>query len=185
MRGAKTRAKEHLMTVDHPLKQYVETTPDWPKEGVNFLDISPLLADHFNETVQAMQNLFTADELDGIDAFAGLDARGFIFAAALATATGKGFIMPRKGGKLPPPFSEKSYDLEYGQATLQLKPGNGNVAIVDDVLATGGTLKAAAELCSDAGYTVKSLAVLIDLAFLHDDDFNWQGITPRAVMTYE
>ncbi len=93
--------------------------------------------------------------------------------------------MPRKGGKLPPPFSEKSYDLEYGQATLQLKPGNGNVAIVDDVLATGGTLKAAAELCADAGYTVKSLAVLIDLAFLHDDDFNWQGITPRAVMTYE
>ncbi len=168
---------------DHPLKQYIEATPDWPKEGVNFLDISPLLAEHFNETVQAMKELFTAEELDDIDAFAGLDARGFIFAAALASATGKNLVMPRKGGKLPPPFHEQTYDLEYGQATLQLKPGKGNIAIVDDVLATGGTLKAAADLCTDAGYKVKHLAVLINLAFLND--FEWDGLKPRAVLNYE
>lgn len=166
----------------HPLAAHIQSVPDFPEPGILFRDISPLLAAKFPETVDALCELFTAEELSGIDAFAGVDSRGFIFASALAAKLNKQFIMPRKGGKLPPPFREQSYDLEYGQATLQLKPGSGRVAIIDDVLATGGTLKAAADLCTEAGYTVTHLAVLINLAFLNE--FSWNGVHPRALITY-
>ncbi len=167
----------------HPLKDFIDNVPDFPKPGVLFRDISPLLSTKFPETVQALSHLFTEEELKDVDGFAGVDSRGFIFASALATRLNKQFIMPRKGGKLPPPYKEASYSLEYGEAKLQMKPGNGNVIIIDDVLATGGTLKAAATLCSDAGYTIKGFAVLINLKFLNN--FEWNGLHPRAVISYE
>ena len=167
----------------HPLADFIENVPDFPEPGVLFRDISPLLSSKFPETIEALSQLFTKSELEDIDGFAGVDSRGFIFASALATRLNKQFIMPRKGGKLPPPYKEQSYDLEYGQATLQLKPGKGNIVIIDDVLATGGTLKAAAELCEDAGYHIKALCVLINLTFLND--FEWKGLRPRAVITYD
>ena len=171
------------MTIDD-LKGAVRDVPDFPIEGILFKDITPILKDPV--LFKYAMSLFEAQIVGkGITKVAAIDARGFLFGGILCERLGIGLVPIRKQGKLPYKTYEESYDLEYGQATLQLKPGNGNVAIVDDVLATGGTLKAAAELCADAGYTVKSLAVLIDLAFLHDDDFNWQGITPRAVMTYE
>ena len=164
------------------LAQYIESISDFPKPGVTFRDISPLLARKFPEVVHAMVGLFTAEEMAKIDAFAGVDSRGFIFASALAAHTGKNFIMPRKAGKLPPPYAEKEYALEYGNAKLQLKHGNGNIIVVDDVLATGGTMSAAATLCTEAGYTVKGFAVLVDLKFLND--FSWNGLKTRSVIQY-
>lgn len=165
------------------LARYVTAVPDFPKPGVMFRDISPLLAEKFPQAVDEMAALFAAECLAEADAFAGIDARGYIFAAGLAARLGKNFVMPRKGGKLPAPFAEKEYSLEYGAAKLQLKPGRGSVIIVDDVVATGGTLYAAADLCVEAGYKVAGFAALIDLAFLND--FSWRGMHVRSVIRYD
>lgn len=162
---------------------HVDAIPDFPKPGVVFRDISPLLANHFPQAIDEMARLFTAAELSRVDAFAGVDARGYIFAAALAAKLGRNFVMPRKGGKLPEPFAEREYTLEYGTARLQLKRGSGNVIVVDDVIATGGTMRAAADLCVDAGYEVIGFAALIDLAFLND--FSWNGLRARTLIRYE
>ena len=165
------------------LRRHIANIPDFPQAGVVFRDISPLLAHDFPSVVTAMTGLFTDAELKTIDAFAGVDSRGFIFASAMAAHTGKNFIMPRKAGKLPAPYAEKEYQLEYGTARLQLKHGTGNIIVIDDVLATGGTLAAAADLCADAGYTVKGFATLINLSFLNN--FTWNGLNARSVITYD
>jgi len=101
------------------------------------------------------------------DYWVGIDARGFIFASALASING-GLIMCRKKGKLPPPTISQEYSLEYGTDTLEIQPGKGTVVIVDDVYATGGTMNAVEQLCQKAGYTVIGKLVLIDLLFLHE-----------------
>ncbi len=165
----------------------IATTPDWPEPGVLFRDISPLLAQRFPETIEALTQVITPHD---IDAFAGVDARGFIFAAALAQKFGKNFVMVRKGGKLPPPSLRESCTLEYGTATFEMKPATPKpdgtaprIVILDDVLATGGTLRAAADLCARAGYNVVGLATLINLKFLND--FEWKGLKVKAVVEYE
>lgn len=167
----------------HDLERYIDHTPDFPEPGIMFRDISPLLSQKFPETIQAMIDLFSPVELDAIDAFAGIDARGFIFASAMAANTGKNLIMVRKGGKLPPPASSEDYALEYGHATMELKNGTGRIAIIDDVIATGGTLEAAANLCQKAGYQVHALAALLDLQYLNQ--FSWNGLKPRSVIQYQ
>lgn len=165
------------------LEQFIATTPDFPQKGILFRDISPLLAQKFPETIDALSNLFTTDELKNIDAFAGVDARGFVFAAALAAKHGKNMIMIRKGGKLPPPSIQQNYALEYGSATLELKQGNGGkIILLDDVLATGGTMKAAADLCAKAGYSITGISALINLKALNS--FTWNGIEPRCLFSY-
>lgn len=171
------------MTSTSELARLVAATPDFPKPGILFRDISPLLAAQFPRAVADMAGLFTAAELAAADAFAGIDARGYIFAAALAARLDKNFVMLRKGGKLPQPYVEKEYALEYGTAKLQLKAGTGRVIVVDDVVATGGTLAAAADLCRDAGYTVTGFAALIDLVFLNR--FIWNGLRVRSLIQYE
>lgn len=166
------------------LEQLIEHIPDFPEKGVLFRDISPLLAQKFPETIEAMASLISAEELEKTDAFAGIDARGFIFASALAAKTGKNMLMLRKSGKLPPPSLRKEYELEYGQSGIELRHLKPlSVFIVDDVLATGGTLKAAADLCSEAGHTVHGFVTLIDLKFLND--FSWNNLTVRSLIQYE
>lgn len=163
------------------LNKFIRTVPDFPKPGVYFKDISPLLADS-----RALQ--FTIDsmvakiDLSSVDAFVGLESRGFIFAGMMAAKTNKGFIPFRKKGKLPPPVVAESYTLEYGSATLEAQSGKGRVVIVDDVLATGGTLKASVALAQKSGYTVQDLIVLIDLTFLNQFRFNEQKV--KSVLAY-
>ena len=160
-------------------KELIKEIQDWPKEGVSFKDISPFLKSmHFKTSLLNLSKKF--DNLDKVDHFVGIDSRGFIFASALSVLLDKGLILIRKKGKLPPPVISQSYSLEYGEDCLEISPGDGNVIIVDDVLATGGTLTAAKELCQKAGYNVIDCGVLIDLKFLHPE-----SLSVKSVVTYE
>jgi adenine phosphoribosyltransferase len=164
------------------LKQAISDVADFPRPGILFRDISPLLRDHFAATVQAMDALLTDEEWRGIDALAGIESRGFILGAALALHRGKGFVLVRKQGKLPPPVVDVAYELEYGSGVLEMQRGRGRVLLIDDVLATGGTMTAAADLCERAGYQLGALAVLIDLNIVRD--FAWRTLRLRAVINY-
>jgi adenine phosphoribosyltransferase len=142
--------------------------PDWPEPGVLFKDISPLLADPvaFQGVIDALATSWAGQ----VDVVAGVEARGFVLGAPLALRLGVGFVPVRKAGKLPRAVFASSYDLEYGQATLEVHqdsfvPG-ARVLVVDDVLATGGTAAAALSLVSVAGGVVAGLAVLLELTFL-------------------
>jgi len=164
------------------LKQAISDVADFPRPGILFRDISPLLRDHFAATVLAMDALLTDEEWSGIDALAGIESRGFILGAALAIRRGKGFVLVRKQGKLPPPVVDVAYELEYGSGVLEMQRGRGRVMLIDDVLATGGTMTAAAELCERAGYQLGALAVLIDLNIVKD--FSWRTLRLRTVLNY-
>jgi adenine phosphoribosyltransferase len=164
------------------LKNAISNVPDFPRQGILFRDISPLLRDHFDDTVQALDALLTEAEWADVDALAGIESRGFILGAALAIHRGKGFVLVRKQGKLPPPVVDVSYQLEYGSGVLEMQRGRGRLVLVDDVLATGGTMSAAAELCERAGYQLQALAALIDLNIVAD--YAWRNLRLRAAINY-
>ena len=161
-------------------KKFIKEVPNFPIKGVNFKDISPLLADQ--ETFRsALVDMGGRVRLP--DYWVGIDSRGYLFSSGLATYFGGGVVCARKEGKTPGDFVSKTYDLEYGTATLELQPGNGEVVIVDDVLATGGTLKAVNELAELAGYDVVGNLVLVDLKYVpRVDDFN---LNVKSVVRYE
>ncbi len=175
MLGARQAAAAGVTLASMNFKNYIAEVADFPKPGVGFKDISPLLsnAQVFSEVVLKMGDLL---DLSQIDYFAGIESRGFIFAAALAVQFKKGFLPIRKAGKLPPPIRKLKYQLEYGSAEIEMQAGTGRIAILDDVLATGGTLAAAIQLASQAGYTVTDTAVLIDLTFLNQMQFKNQKV---------
>src|ERR1700733_10270318 len=125
------------------LKRHVVDVPDFPRAGILFRDIAPLLRTHFDATLEAMDRLFSEHEWRHIDALAGIEARGFVLAAGLGGGGGKGFVPIRKQGKLPPPVVSAAYALEYGNAVLEVQSGGGRLALIDDVLATGATMRAA------------------------------------------
>jgi adenine phosphoribosyltransferase len=164
------------------LKQAIRNVPDFPRPGVLFRDIAPLLRDHFEATLQALDGLLTPQEWDAVDALAGIESRGFILGAALAVRRRKGFVLVRKQGKLPPPVVDVSYDLEYGSGVLEMQRGQGRIVLVDDVLATGGTMTAAADLCDRAGYQLQALLALIDLRIVAD--YSWRNLRLRASVSY-
>lgn len=150
------------------IRSRLRDVPDFPLLGVLFKDIMPLLADPsaFGACIDAFAELPAAAEADLI---AGVEARGFVVAAALARAVDAGVVPVRKAGKLPPPTVSASYELEYGSAEIEVPVGlleGKRVYVVDDVLATGGTLRATLELLGRAGATVTGVGVLIELSAL-------------------
>lgn len=164
-------------------KSLIRDVPDFPIAGVLFRDVSPLLGDAaaFEKVAVDFGNMLN---LENVDLFVGIESRGFIFAAQLAAHYKKGFLPLRKAGKLPPPVIQKSYALEYGQATLEIVPSSraARVVICDDVLATGGTLNAAIHLCEEAGYKVEDVLVLINLTFLNTMKFKNEAV--KSLITY-
>ena len=155
------------------LKDFIAIREDWPKEGISFKDITPLLQDAsaFQETVNQLMEPF---KNLGITKILCADARGFIFGAPVALALGAGLSIARKPNKLPYVEFSKSYDLEYGSNTLQVAPGAINkgdkVLVVDDLLATGGSAKALTNLCNDAGGEIVGYSFVIELTGLHGRD---------------
>jgi adenine phosphoribosyltransferase len=165
----------------HGFETHIRNVPDFPKPGVMFKDISPLLRDRFPDVIHAMS---AGIDWKSVDYVVGIESRGFILGAAIAQANGKGFIAMRKKGKLPPPVISEDYSLEYGTDTLEMyvQEKSARVVIVDDVLATGGTLRAAMNLCERNKLHVAKLAVLINLTFLNQ--FKEQGISIHSVLNY-
>src|SRR5437660_717174 len=155
------------------LTQYIRNIPDFPKPGIQFKDITPLLAapEAFRDAIRQM-----TEQIAGrpVDAIAAAEARGFLFAAPLALVMKKPLVPLRKPGKLPYRTHRLQYDLEYGSAELQIHidgfvPG-ARVLLIDDLLATGGTLAAACQLIDKAGGQVAACAVLVELLFLKGRD---------------
>lgn len=163
------------------LKQLIVDVPDFPKAGILFRDIGPLLRQQFQAAIDSMDALFSSDEWRGVDLIGGIESRGFMLAGALAERRRKGFVAIRKRGKLPPPVHIAAYSLEYGEDHLEVQPGRGRLLIVDDVFATGGTMQTAASLCTEAGFEVIAIATLIDIG-LNPVAFSAQGV--RAAIRY-
>jgi len=169
------------------LKQLIREVPDFPKEGINFYDITTLLkdADGLRRTIDAL-----ADEYKDvqIDTLIGVESRGFIFAAPLAYHLGAGFVPVRKPRKLPAECVSISYDLEYGQDTLEMHKdavGEGHrVLIVDDLLATGGTAKATVDLVESLGGNIVGLLFLVELNFLNGRS-KFNGYDVRSLIRYD
>ena len=151
------------------LKTLIREVPDFPKPGILFYDITTLLKDKagFRGVIDGMKEHYRDTQVDVV---LGIEARGFIFAPALAYALGAGFVPVRKPKKLPSEIVQVTYDLEYGTDTLEMHKdavGHGaRVLIVDDLLATGGTASAAAKMVQDAGGIVVGLGFVIELTFL-------------------
>lgn len=150
-------------------KSLIRSVPDFPKPGIVFRDITTLIADAkaLRSTVKQMAKPFLDDQIDVV---VGIESRGFIFGAALAIELGVGFVPVRKPGKLPYQTTCETYELEYGSDTIEIHTdavtAGQRVLMVDDLLATGGTMAAACRLVERLGGTVAGIAFLIDLAFL-------------------
>jgi adenine phosphoribosyltransferase len=160
------------MPVDELIASLTREVADFPTAGIQFKDLTPLFADR--RGLAAVTDALAA-VASGADLIAGIDARGFLVGAAVATRLGTGMLAIRKGGKLPPPVRAERYELEYGTATLEI-PADGielagrHVVVVDDVLATGGTVAAARRLLEHCDARVIAAAVVLELSTLGGRD---------------
>lgn len=167
-------------------KQHIRAIPDFPRPGILFYDISTLLA-HPQAWRAMVEELAAAVRPHRPDLLVGIESRGFLVAAPLAYAIGSGFAMVRKKGKLPGRTARYTYDLEYGSDTIEIQedaisPGQ-RVIVLDDLIATGGTMQAAIELVQQQGGTVAAAACIIELAFL--EGRRRIGVPVTAMITYE
>ena len=169
------------------VEDYIRSIPDFPEPGIIFRDVTSVLqdADGLKLAIDEMAKLLEGVECDVI---AGAESRGFIFGMPLAYLLHKPFVLIRKAGKLPCETISKTYDLEYGSATIEvhkdsIKPGQ-KVVLIDDLIATGGTMKAAAELVEELGGEVGKMLFLIELAGLEGRKV-FEGFDVDAVVTYE
>jgi len=174
------------MITPKEIESAIRNVPDFPNAGIQFKDITPLLADArlFAGTIDLLTDHYKPG---AVDAIVGIDARGFIFAAAAAMKLGAGFVPVRKKGKLPYKTHEQDYELEYGSATVAmhvdaLKPG-ARVLIIDDLLATGGTAAAAAALVKKLDAKILEISFLIELKFLHGRE-KLKDYNVRSVVVY-
>lgn len=159
--------------MDTLLRTAIRDVPDFPKPGIIFKDITPILSDSklFNKVIDSLAERYAKK---GIDTIVGIESRGFLFGAPLAYKLGKACVPVRKKGKLPYHTVEESYDLEYGSATIEMhtdavRPGQ-RVIVVDDLLATGGTATATCNLVEKQGAHVVECAFVVELAFLNGRD---------------
>jgi len=168
------------------LRGFIRDFPDWPEKGIIFRDISPLLADSeaFCRAVEALAGPFEDERIDYV---AAIEARGFIFGSAVAERLHAGFVPVRKQGKLPGDTLSATYDLEYGRNTLEIhkdciKKGS-RVLLVDDVLATGGTMAASAYLVESSGGEIAGMSFLIELSALKGRE-KLKGYNIKSVIIY-
>jgi adenine phosphoribosyltransferase len=177
---------DHVPKTVQDLRNAIRNIPDFPKPGIQFKDITPVLADA--QLFAASIDLLTENlEPGSVDAVVGIDARGFIFASAAAIKLKAGFIPVRKKGKLPFSTHEQSYELEYGTNTIAIhtdavKPGS-RVVLIDDLLATGGTAEAAAQLLRKIGAEILEVNFLIELSFLGGRE-KMKGYPIRSLVVY-
>lgn len=159
------------MNMSTALWSSIRTVQNFPKPGNCFYDLTPLFMNNLVELTDALIASIPVEQLDAVDSFVAVEARGFVLASLLAQRTGKGLLLVRKAGKLPPPVIGVGYSLEYGLDRLEISADIDvqKVIIVDDVLATGGTLKAVHQLMQKCQHTVLGASIFLDLPDLHQD----------------
>jgi adenine phosphoribosyltransferase len=168
------------------LDDSIRKVPDFPKKGILFYDITSVLADPeaFRFCVDSMVKLYKGEKLDAV---AAIESRGFLFAAPLCDRLGIPLILVRKKGKLPGKTRSRKYALEYGEAEVEMHeadiPSGGRVLIVDDLIATGGTIKAAAEILRDGGAVPVGAFSVIGLPFLHYEE-TLGGLSVKTLIEY-
>jgi adenine phosphoribosyltransferase len=168
-------------------KSYIREFPDWPKEGILYRDITPILLHPriFSAAVDALCSGFRETEVDFV---AGVEARGFIFGISVAERLGVGFVPIRKKGKLPGKIESITFDLEYGTDTLQVRSDaiehGSNVLMVDDLLATAGTMSSACRLIERVGGRIAGISCLVELAYLHGRE-KLSDYKVTSVVTYD
>ena len=153
------------------LWSHIRTVQNFPKPGICFFDLTPLLKSKTCALTDALIESIPAEQLAEVDSFVAVEARGFVLASLLAQRTGKGLLLVRKAGKLPPPVVGVGYSLEYGMDRLEMSADIApqKVIIVDDVLATGGTLKAVKQLMDKCEHSILGASIFLDLPDLHGD----------------
>ena len=149
----------------------IRTVQDFPKPGICFFDLTPLFMSNIGPLTDALIASIPADKLEQVDSFVAVEARGFVLASLLAQRLGKGLLLVRKAGKLPPPVVGVGYSLEYGMDRLEMSADieAQKIIIVDDVLATGGTLKAVKQLVDKCNHEILGASIFLDLPDLHSD----------------
>ena len=153
------------------LWSHIRTVQDFPKPGICFFDLTPLFMSNIEPLTDALIASIPVEKLEQVDSFVAVEARGFVLASLLAQRLGKGLLLVRKAGKLPPPVVGVGYSLVYGMDRLEMSANiqPQKIIIVDDVLATGGTLKAVKQLVNKCNHEILGASIFLDLPDLHND----------------